>query len=478
MAFESGYESTIALLVSPWDTSITVKTAPTITTWRAYLKSWSQKEWISFTGVSSTTLTGVTRQLSSTADPATSWGSWYTWIAGSKIVIVAMHDQLVGEDDDNTFTGDNTHSGDEVFSWSLRVPVYADFTARDAAITSPANGMLVYNTATGKTEQYIAWAWADVDTWGTFSNASTTVAWKVEEWTLAQWRAWTWTWETWARTFLTPDTIAQIIQEWSWIYLGASAEWDDDYVVTWTPTVSALVTGMRIRWLADVANTGACTLTIDATSTTSIKTKDWNDPQDWVVRVGMNEAIYDWTNFVLQHEDFASTANKWIQENATDAEALARSSTSRTITASNLAIVWKIVPLQTTRDITATTWTVNIAHWQWVAPRYIQIWWMATPDQSSWEPYYSHWFSDGTNHYCTNYWVDDSDGSSATEAENNTSFCIKYVVWDGSWSTDDKRRQTATASFDATNVALTRTWTDIWAFWWSWTMYITILAHF
>lgn len=43
------------------------------------------------------------------------------------------------------------------------MPVYADATARDAAITSPANGMLVYNTATGKMEQYIAGAWADVD---------------------------------------------------------------------------------------------------------------------------------------------------------------------------------------------------------------------------------------------------------------------------------------------------------------------------
>lgn len=44
-------------------------------------------------------------------------------------------------------TGANTFTGANEFDQSIRIPVYADATARDAAITSPANGMLIYNTA-------------------------------------------------------------------------------------------------------------------------------------------------------------------------------------------------------------------------------------------------------------------------------------------------------------------------------------------
>jgi len=75
--------------------------------------------------------------------------------------------------EDNTFAGDNTHSGDNTFSGdvefdgSARFPVYADATARDAAITSPSNGMMIYNTAVGKNQQYISGGWDVVDTGAT-----------------------------------------------------------------------------------------------------------------------------------------------------------------------------------------------------------------------------------------------------------------------------------------------------------------------
>jgi len=53
--------------------------------------------------------------LSKTADPATS-GTGLTWIAGTEVVLVAMHDQLVEEDGNNTFTGNNTFSGTNTHS--------------------------------------------------------------------------------------------------------------------------------------------------------------------------------------------------------------------------------------------------------------------------------------------------------------------------------------------------------------------------
>ena len=65
------------------------------------------------------------------------------------------------------------------FSLSVNLPNYANATARDAAITSPVNGMMIYNSGTGTIQQYISGAWADLAT-GSVVNASTTVAGKVE----------------------------------------------------------------------------------------------------------------------------------------------------------------------------------------------------------------------------------------------------------------------------------------------------------
>lgn len=57
--------------------------------------------------------------------------------------------------------------------------VFADATARDAAITSPTNGDRCYNTAAGVFQKYQGGAWTD-DATGTTANASVTVAGKVE----------------------------------------------------------------------------------------------------------------------------------------------------------------------------------------------------------------------------------------------------------------------------------------------------------
>lgn len=102
MAFESGYKSTLATKLNPWDTSLTVATPPTITSGRLYLKSGSQEEWIDFTGVDWNRLTWLTRQLSRVSIPATSEGSGYTWTAWTVVRIVAMHDQITGWDMDTS----------------------------------------------------------------------------------------------------------------------------------------------------------------------------------------------------------------------------------------------------------------------------------------------------------------------------------------------------------------------------------------
>ncbi len=83
------------------------------------------------------------------------------------------------------FSDDVSITGDTVTGASFKNPVYADATARDAGIPSPANGMVIYNTALGILQQYIAGAWTNFAS-GTTVNADTTTAGKVEIATAAE----------------------------------------------------------------------------------------------------------------------------------------------------------------------------------------------------------------------------------------------------------------------------------------------------
>ncbi len=117
MAFESGYKSTLATKLNPWDTTLTVATAPSITSGRLYLKSGSQEEWIDFTGVDGNQLTWLTRQLSRVAVPAVSEGGGYTWTAWTVVRIVAMHDQITGWNMDTSDFNPSSGAGSSIEFW-------------------------------------------------------------------------------------------------------------------------------------------------------------------------------------------------------------------------------------------------------------------------------------------------------------------------------------------------------------------------
>ena len=78
-----------------------------------------------------------------------------------------------------TFSGTLTFSGADTFTGSFRFPVYADATARDAAIPSPTNGMVAYLTDGAVLNQYIGGAWTTFAT-GTVAAAADHTAGKVD----------------------------------------------------------------------------------------------------------------------------------------------------------------------------------------------------------------------------------------------------------------------------------------------------------
>lgn len=68
----------------------------------------------------------------------------------------------------------------------LGLRIFADTTARDAAITAPQNGDTCFLTSTGVPQWYGGGSWNDFGTGATFVNASTTVAGKIEIATAAE----------------------------------------------------------------------------------------------------------------------------------------------------------------------------------------------------------------------------------------------------------------------------------------------------
>lgn len=189
--FESWKRTTLSQPVAPWDTTIYLASVPTVTSGRLYLKNQAQEEWIDFTGVSGSTVTGCSRGMSQTQDPSTS-GTWLTWIAGTEVRLVVMHDQLANKQKTNTWTAAQTFSwdiianDDIVTAKGVIATSYASTAARDAALwgdwAATQNYMNIkagsafynYNLSTAQ--------WEIVDTWTTPPDMTESVA-GIGEWT-------------------------------------------------------------------------------------------------------------------------------------------------------------------------------------------------------------------------------------------------------------------------------------------------------
>ena len=88
---------------------------------------------------------------------------------------------------------------------------FPSYTTTNRDLISASNGMMVYNTTTWELNQYIGWAWSAVSSWSTQSDASETVAGKVELPTDAEVTAKTATGGTGATLTPTNDQIGKSV---------------------------------------------------------------------------------------------------------------------------------------------------------------------------------------------------------------------------------------------------------------------------
>ncbi|MBW2606148.1 MAG: hypothetical protein JRD05_00785 [Deltaproteobacteria bacterium] len=89
---------------------------------------------------------------------------------------------------------------------------------------------------------------------------------------------------------------------------AADAEASDTYVITLSPTPTAYYDGMVIVFMANTANTGACTVNVNGLGAKSIKKLHDTDPATGDIESGqIVTAIYDGTNFQMQSQIAAAT---------------------------------------------------------------------------------------------------------------------------------------------------------------------------
>lgn len=81
----------------------------------------------------------------------------------SSTIVPSRIEVFVKDAAGSTITPITVKSGSVDFAVTPKLPVYADATARDAAITSPAAGMLIFLTSTTKFQGYTGSAWADLN---------------------------------------------------------------------------------------------------------------------------------------------------------------------------------------------------------------------------------------------------------------------------------------------------------------------------
>lgn len=186
MSFATGKSAYLINQLNPWDTTITIDRNLGISSGRLYLVNDFQLEWVQFTTNTASgpyyVLGGLTRDIDQVAIPVVSNSTGKTWVANTKVTIVAMHDQLF-----DPSTGGSVKWPTQ-FESSVRWPVFATPTARDIAIPSPVNGMQgVYITSLWEYQDYISWAWYSR---GTSTPLPTTITWEVRMWTTASAPSW------------------------------------------------------------------------------------------------------------------------------------------------------------------------------------------------------------------------------------------------------------------------------------------------
>jgi hypothetical protein len=434
---QSNFETSLASPInSSQTTGITLNAVPDYTpggeTVRLTIINPKGVEQITCTGWNSTTkiLSGVTRGVALyTGGPS----SARAHAGGIKVIMGNpwdLYNDILTAINAKVDTAGDTMSGLLQFSGTdhAGIQLISLTTAERDAIASPAEGMIIYNETTGVNNQYISGAWTDFAS-GTTSNASETVAGKVEEGTQTETDDGDETGDTGAKIFATPKKIAKSIQDSKWSF-AEDAEASDAYAITLSPAPTAYATGQRFTFTANTANTGAATLNVNTLGSKAIKKNHDQDLATGDIESGqVVEVVYDGTNMQM---------------------------------VSATAALVPATPLKIGSDswsVTGSAQTETVAHGLGRVPRLLTIYWgVTTGGSDSGDLPHGTLMYDGTNHHCFQR-ISASSGSAQFE-KGTTLRVLKdgSVYWTATVTTLDDTNFVLTSANFATGEAIDYTW--------------------
>lgn len=405
-------------------------------------------EIVSFTGVDAIngTITGVTRGLKQDAASSTDNSSslMLTWSRGSSAILIVPNYDLndfVKASDDATFSDDVTVGGNLLFTGTSKVGVVLrSLTTAQRDVATPSNGALIFNTTAGELQAYLAGSWYTLSSGSTQPNASTTVAGKVEQSTLAEGKSGAATGGTGAIIVLTPADIQAILQSQESVS-GTTAGTSTAYTLTLTPALSGYTTGQRFLVKIHTSCGNSPTININGLGaksivknvSTALVTGDLETDKYYLM-------VYNGTNFV--------------RINFTLVRPEELSGVSANVTATNLntltggseggALHYHDVKFGSAGGNSSTTQT--IAHGLGRTPKIVRINAGYADNVGDSLVSTSRGISNGTSHHCI---ATASDGTSGSQAGRYSDKVIKIILENGTLVND------ATAALDGTNITLT-----------------------
>lgn len=136
---------------------------------------------------------------------------------------------------------------------------------------------------------------------------------------------------------LTDYATADQVVDNALCYGGASAAGSDTYAVNLAVSPGAYAAGQRYSFIADVANTGACTINFNTIGAADIKMMDGTDPvNNMIIANQPVELIYDGTNMVLLNPHIGYTTGSFTPALSGTGTAGSPTYTSRTGTYARL----------------------------------------------------------------------------------------------------------------------------------------------
>lgn len=162
-----------------------------------------------------------------------------------------------------------------------------------------------------------------------------------------------------------------IVQAWEYAVTTWSA---NAYILAIDAQYVAYTAWDNFEFKTNFSNTWSATVNVNSLWAKTLKDPEWNTLGSGAIPSGsIIKCVYNWTDMICYGWILATASNKWMAEMLTDAEAKAKTDTTRYVNASQLAFIAPNNQAIQTYAFSALPASFSIAHGLWVAPTSVKV---------------------------------------------------------------------------------------------------------